>query len=56
MELATTHQFTLWDVIMLAAAAGSDCRTLFSEDMQNGFTWRMVTIRNPFMGELASET
>ena len=50
MELATNHQFSLWDAIMLAAAAGSGCRWLFSEDMQDGFIWRGVTIRNPFTG------
>jgi predicted nucleic acid-binding protein len=48
MELATSHQFGLWDAIMLAAAAGSGCRWLFSEDMRDGFIWRGVTIRNPF--------
>jgi len=50
MELATHHQFVLWDAIMLAAAATSGCRLLLSEDMQDGFTWRGVTIRNPFVG------
>ena len=48
MELASTHRFGLWDAIMLAAAAASGCRWLLSEDMQDGFTWRGVTIRNPF--------
>lgn len=48
MELAASHQFALWDAIMLAAAATSGCRWLYSEDMQDGFTWRGVTIRNPF--------
>ena len=48
MELAALHQFALWDAIMLAAAAVSGCRWLLSEDMQDGFTWRGVTIRNPF--------
>ena len=33
---------------MLAAAAQSGCRILLSEDMQHGFTWRGMTIRNPF--------
>jgi predicted nucleic acid-binding protein len=51
MELATSHQFALWDAIMLAAAAASGCRLLLSEDMHDGFTWRGVTIRNPFAGE-----
>lgn len=50
MELATSHQFALWDAIILAAAAASGCRWLFSEDMHDGFTWRGVTIRNPFAG------
>jgi predicted nucleic acid-binding protein len=50
MELATSHQFALWDAIMLAAAAASGCRWLLSEDMQDGFIWRGVTIRNPFAG------
>jgi predicted nucleic acid-binding protein len=50
MELAVSHQFALWDAIMLAGAAASGCRWLLSEDMQDGFTWRGVTIRNPFAG------
>jgi predicted nucleic acid-binding protein len=48
MEIATTHRFSLWDAVMLAAAAQAGCRILLSEDMQHGFTWRGVTIRNPF--------
>ena len=50
MEVATAHQFALWDVIMLAAAAQAGCRLLLSEDMHNGFTWRGVTVRDPFVG------
>jgi predicted nucleic acid-binding protein len=50
MELAASHQFALWDAIMLAAAGASGCRLLLSEDMQDGFIWRGVTIRNPFTG------
>ena len=48
MNLAVQHSFSLWDAIMMVVAANSGCRTLLSEDMQNGFTWRGVTIRNPF--------
>jgi predicted nucleic acid-binding protein len=48
MELAAAHRFALWDAIMLAASAEAGCRLLFSEGMQDGFTWRGVTIRNPF--------
>lgn len=48
MELATTHRLALWDSVMLAAAAQADCRLLLSEDLQDGFTWRSVAVRNPF--------
>jgi predicted nucleic acid-binding protein len=48
MELVTTHRLGFWDAVMLAAAAQSGCRLLLSEDMQHGFTWRGVTVRNPF--------
>ncbi len=49
MEIATTHRFSFWDSVMLAAAAQAGCRLLLSEDMQHGFTWRGVTVRNPFL-------
>lgn len=49
LDLATRHRFALWDAIMLAAAATAGCRSLLSEDMANGFAWRGVTIRNPFV-------
>ena len=48
MELSTTHQLAIWDAIMLAGAAQAGCRFLLSEDMRHGFTWRGVTVRNPF--------
>ena len=56
MELSTTHQLAIWDAIMLASAAEAGCRFLlsaanaqrFGEDMRHGFTWRGVTVRNPF--------
>jgi len=48
VELATTHRFAVWDAIMLAVSAQAGCRHLLSEDMQDGFIWRGVTIRNPF--------
>ena len=48
MELSVAHKLALWDAIMLAAAAAPGCRLLLSEDMQDGFTRRGVTISNPF--------
>jgi predicted nucleic acid-binding protein len=47
-ELAATHQFGIWDGVILAAASKSGCRLRLSEDLQDGFTWNGVTITNPF--------
>jgi predicted nucleic acid-binding protein len=47
-DLAADHQFSIWDAFMLAAAAEAGCRLLLSEDMQDGFTWRGVSVANPF--------
>lgn len=42
------QQFGIWDAVILSAAAEADCRILLSEDMQDGFVWRGVTVVNPF--------
>ena len=47
-DLANAHQLSLWDAVMLSAAADARCRLLLSEDLQEGFTWRGVTVTNPF--------
>jgi predicted nucleic acid-binding protein len=47
-DLATDHQFVIWDAVVLSAAAEAGCRLLLSEDLHEGFTWRGVTITNPF--------
>lgn len=52
MDLAAGHGLTTWDSVVLAAAAEAECRLLLSEDLQVGFTWRGVTVANPFAPEL----
>ena len=47
-DLTVDHQFGNWDAVILAAAAAAGCRLLLSEDMHEGFTWRGVTVTNPF--------
>jgi len=47
-DLATDHQFRIWDAAVLSASAEAGCRLLLSEDMQEGFTWKGVTVTNPF--------
>lgn len=46
--LACRHQISIWDAVVLSAAASADCRLLLSEDLQDGFTWSGVTVVNPF--------
>ena len=48
MDVSAIHQYSLWDSVMLAAAAQAGCRALLSEDMQAGFIWRGVEVRRPF--------
>lgn len=45
----TDHQLPVWDALILAVAAENHCRMLLSEDFQAGFTWRGVTVVNPFV-------
>ena len=47
-DLAADHQLTIWDAVILSAAAEAGCRLLLSEDLQEGFIWKGVTITNPF--------
>jgi predicted nucleic acid-binding protein len=48
LDLTVDHQLPLWDALILAVAAENRCRLLLSEDFQSGFTWRGVTVVNPF--------
>jgi predicted nucleic acid-binding protein len=47
LDLAPRH-FSIWDAVILNAAAEADCGLLLSEDMQSGFVWKGVTVVNPF--------
>ena len=48
IELATDHNLQFWDALIINVAADAGCQLLLSEDMQAGFTWRGVTVVNPF--------
>jgi predicted nucleic acid-binding protein len=48
MDLAADHRLNIWDSVMMSVAAENGCRLMLSEDMQDGFTWRGVTVANPF--------
>jgi predicted nucleic acid-binding protein len=48
LELAVGHRFSFWDGVVLGSAAEGGCRLLLSEDLQEGFTRKCVTVTNPF--------
>ena len=48
IDLVIDHQLQIWDALIMAVTAENHCRLLISEDMQDGFTWRGITIVNPF--------
>jgi predicted nucleic acid-binding protein len=52
IDLSSAHRLGIWDAMMMSAAADARCRLLLSEDLQEGFTWRGVTVANPFAGTL----
>ena len=52
IELATEHRLQFWDSLILATAASAGCSLLLSEDMQDGFAWRGVTVVNPFAAKM----
>ena len=47
-DLTTDHGLQIWDALILGVTAENRCRILLSEDLQHGFTWRGVTVVNPY--------
>ena len=52
LELIEAHPHQIWDALILSAAAEAGCGLLLSEDMQDGFVYRGVTVANPFAAPL----
>lgn len=52
LALAQAHDLQIWDALILVISASSGCRLLLSEDMQDGFVYRGVTVANPFAERL----
>src|SRR5260370_5750250 len=48
IDLAADQRLGIWGSLMVSVATDSGCRMLLSEDLQDGFSWRGVTIVNPF--------
>ena len=49
LDLAERYKFDVHDAMILATAMQSGCKTLYSEDMQNGQTIEGLKIINPFV-------
>ncbi|MDT8442497.1 MAG: PIN domain-containing protein [Desulfuromonadales bacterium] len=47
-DLSVDHRLQIWDALIMAVAAEHQCRLLLSEDLHAGFTWRGVTVVDPF--------
>ncbi len=48
LELHHRYQYSFYDSLILAAALGSGCTCLYSEDLQDGQRFEGLTIENPF--------
>jgi predicted nucleic acid-binding protein len=49
LELVGQNGLQVWDAVILSACAEARADVMLSEDMQHGFSWRGVTIINPFI-------
>ena len=53
LQIAERYQLAIYDAMIAAAALVAGCKTLFSEDLQDGqMIERTLRIRNPFSGSL----
>ena len=48
LQVQARYGFSFYDSLIVAAALGAGCTTLYSEDMQDGQRIEGLTIRNPF--------
>jgi predicted nucleic acid-binding protein len=48
LEIQERTSYSLYDSMILQAALGARCRVLYSEDMQDGFKFFDLTVKNPF--------
>jgi predicted nucleic acid-binding protein len=48
IDLHRLHSLAIWDALIVRAALISDCRVLFSEDMQHGRRFESLEIVDPF--------
>lgn len=49
IRVAERYGFTIYDSLMIAAALEAGCRTLLTEDLQDGMQIESLQIHNPFL-------
>lgn len=52
LDLCVDHGLQIWDALIMSVAAEHRCRLLLTEDLQHGFTWRGVSVVNPYAGTI----
>lgn len=52
VRIAGQYRYHIYDSLVIAAALEASCRTLYSEDMQDGQVIEGLTIHNPFRGAI----
>ena len=48
LDIAELHRFSIYDALIVAAAARAGCAVLYTEDMQHGQRIGRLLIQNPF--------
>jgi len=49
LDLAATHNFSIWDASVIAAAEAAGCRELYTEDLAHGTLVGKIHITNPLL-------
>lgn len=49
LDIVERHRLQFWDSMILAASMRAGCALLLSEDMQDGFSLRGLTVANPLL-------
>ena len=49
LELTRRHSISWYDSLIVAAAMESDCRILYTEDLQHNQKFGNLTVKNPFL-------
>ena len=49
LDLTRHYSISWYDSLIVAAAIESDCRILYSEDLQHGQSFGNLTVKNPFL-------